>query len=279
MRPQLKLYLIAALALGVSFPGSDLQAQRRRSHHSDEGWIERCRENGDRRRAQFCEERTSGWHASPGQSITVDAGPNGGVSVSGWDLDSVQVIARLHAQAYSDEDARALAGRVRIVAEHGNIRAEGPSNRGRESWWVSYEISVPNRTDLSLDTENGPVSVEDVSGTMRLTAQNGPLTLERVAGDVRAHAQNGPLAVTLEGLRWQGAGLDASTQNGPLVLTIPEGYNANLEAGTVNGPMSVDFPITLQGRIGGRRITTTLGQGGPTVRVVTTNGPAILRRS
>ena len=39
-----------------------------------------------------------------------------------------------------------------------------------------------------------------------------------------------------------------------------------------------EFEKTLMGRIGGRRITTTLGSGGPTVRVVTTNGPAIVRR-
>lgn len=156
--------------------------------------------------------------------------------------------------------------------------AEGPGFRGGGSWSVSYEILVPSHTDLTLDTENGPVGVEDVDGVMRLRAVNGPLSLERIAGDVRAHAQNGPLSVVLEGSRWQGAGLDAETQNGPVVLTVPDGYSANLETGTVNGPMSVDFPITLMGRIGGRRITTTLGSGGPTVRVVTTNGPAIVRR-
>lgn len=271
-----RAYVVALLAVGLILPASELLAQRTRRHRDDD-WIARCRENGDRRREQYCEERTSGWRAAAGQSITVDAGPNGGVLVSGWDRDSVHVVAKLHAQAYSEEDARTLAGRVRIQSEHGNIRAEGPGNRRGESWSVTYEIYVPNRTDLSLDTENGPVAVEDVSGTMRLTAVNGPLSLERVAGDVRAHAQNGPLAVVLEGTSWSGAGLDASTQNGPVVLTIPEDYNATLETGTVNGPMSVNFPITLQGRIGGRRITTTLGRGGPTIRVVTTNGPAVVR--
>ena len=270
-------YVIAMLAVGLLFPAADLLAQRSRRHRDDEDWIARCRENGDRRRERYCEERTSGWRASPGQTITVDAGPNGGVLVSGWDRDSVHVVAKVQAQAYSEEAARALAGEVRISSEHGTIRAEGPANSRGGSWSVSYEIYVPNRTDLSLDTENGPVAVEDVSGTMRLTAVNGPLSLERVGGDVRAHAQNGPLAVVLEGTTWSGAGLDASTQNGPVVLTVPEDYNATLETGTVNGPMSVDFPITVQGRIGGRRITTTLGRGGPTVRVVTTNGPAIVR--
>ena len=48
----------------------------------------------------------------------------------------------------------------------------------------------------------------------------------------------------------------------------------------MNGPMTVEFPltVTIQGRLG-RRITTALGKGGPTIRAVTTNGPVAIRRN
>ena len=49
---------------------------------------------------------------------------------------------------------------------------------------------------------------------------------------------------------------------------VPEGYSARLETGTTNGGMTVDFPVTVEGRIG-RRLTTDLGTGGPPVTVVT----------
>src|SRR3954466_15417138 len=52
---------------------------------------------------------------------------------------------------------------------------------------------------------------------------------------------------------------------------VPRGYNAQLETGTTNGGMRVDFPITVRGSLT-RRISTQLGSGGPTVRVMTTNG-------
>jgi DUF4097 and DUF4098 domain-containing protein YvlB len=81
----------------------------------------------------------------------------------------------------------------------------------------------------------------------------------------------------LKGTKWQGAGLDLQTTNGPVNLSIPEGYNAHLETGTVNGPMRFDFPVTVQGRID-RRLSLDIGSGGPTIRVVTTNGPVIVRR-
>jgi hypothetical protein len=39
----------------------------------------------------------------------------------------------------------------------------------------------------------------------------------------------------------------------------------------------MDFPVTVQGRID-KRLDVTLGQGGPTIRVVTTNGGVIVGR-
>jgi hypothetical protein len=62
-------------------------------------------------------------------------------------------------------------------------------------------------------------------------------------------------------------------------MLIPEDYRARLETGTVNGGFRIDFPITIQGRITRRRITTDLNGGGPTIRAVTTNGGVVIRRS
>ena len=262
-------------------------ADRARERDRDtRSWLDRCRDNddgswNDRNRARYCEERTMGWRAQDGAALSVDAAPNGGVSVTGWDRDSVHVLLKVQAQGADDSEARDLAQQLRVVNDHGRLSVEGPRTRRWANWSVSFEIFAPRRVDVDLSTENGPLSVEDITGRIRLDAQNGPLSLESVGGDVRAHAQNGPLHVTLAGARWEGVGLDAETQNGPLVLEVPDGYNAELETGTVNGPMDIGFPVTVQGRIGvgsRRRITTTLGSGGPTIRAVTTNGPAVIRK-
>jgi DUF4097 and DUF4098 domain-containing protein YvlB len=144
---------------------------------------------------------------------------------------------------------------------------------------VSFDVYVPRHSDLTLATENGPLSIEDVIGTMDLSTENGPLELTAVGGAVKARVQNGPLGVRLEGAKWEGTGLDAETVNGPVDLEIPEGYSARLETGTVNGPMSVGFPmtVTVQGRIT-QHLSTVLGQGGALVHVATTNGPLTIRR-
>jgi hypothetical protein len=60
-------------------------------------------------------------------------------------------------------------------------------------------------------------------------------------------------------------------------MTMPDHYSAALETSTTHGRISIDFPVTVQGRIG-RQLTTTLGAGGARVRAVTTNGGVSIRR-
>ncbi|MGD0484189.1 MAG: hypothetical protein ABSB58_05990 [Gemmatimonadales bacterium] len=274
-----RLPLLAALLLlaGLAMPGA-LAAQRR-PQRTAEDWLADCgshRDDGDRVRA--CEVRETGFR-SQGRTIQLDAGPNGAVVVTGWDRDSVHVRAVVQAWAATDSDATGLLREVHVDVSGTSVTSDGPAIRRREGWAVHLEVSVPRRSDVTAETVNGPVSAEDVAGKLDLRTVNGPLTLSGVAGDVHAHTSNGSLTVDLAGTRWEGAGLDAETQNGPATLAIPDGYSAELETGTVNGPMQIDFPITLQGRIGRTtRIRTTLGSGGPPVRVVTTNGPLSVRR-
>jgi hypothetical protein len=270
--PFARLGSVALLLAGVTGP---LVAQRERSA---DDWLQRCREEDwGGRGARFCEVRTTGLKPG-GHGVAVTPGENGGVHVSGWDRDSIAVTARIQTQGGSDADARDLARRIAIETSGGTIRASGPAQARRASWSVSFDVQVPRRFDLDVETVNGPLTVDAVAGRMRLEARNGPVALTSIGGDVRARTTNGPLVVTLEGARWDGAGLDAETRNGPVVLTLPERYAARLETGTVNGPMDVDYPITLQGHISFRRIETDIGGGGPTVRAVTTNGPVRIRR-
>lgn len=203
--------------------------------------------------------------------LSVDGGMNGGVSVEGWSGTSVRVQARVWANAESMRRADELADAVRVRYDAGELSASGPDTERREGWGVSWVVSVPFDTDLELETHNGGISVSDVSGRIRFDAQNGGVHLEGVGGDVEGRTTNGGLHVELAGDRWQGDGLDVETVNGGVTVYVPSGYSAQLETGTVNGGIDVDFPVTVRGRIG-RSLSVELGDGGPTVRAVTTNG-------
>jgi hypothetical protein len=238
-------------------------------------WAERCRSwNRDENRETVCEERETRLGAR--ESLTVDGRQNGGVSVRAWDGRDVLVRAQIQTTAPSREEAGRIARQVTVSTSGGTIRASGPETEGRRSWAVSYEIFVPRRMDLSIETHNGPISVAGVSGEMELEALNGPMNLRDVGGDVRARTTNGPLNVQLAGSRWSGDGLDAQTVNGPVNLIVPDGYSAELETGTVHGPMRIDIPVTVRGQVS-KHIRTRLGSGGAPIRVMTTNGPVTVR--
>jgi hypothetical protein len=98
-----------------------------------------------------------------------------------------------------------------------------------------------------------------------------------LGGAIQARVQNGPLHVALAGSRWDGAGLDAEAQNGPVNLVLRADYSARLVTGTINGPSAFDYALETRVR-GHDWITTTLGKGGPPVRVVTNNGPFHIAR-
>ena len=239
-------------------------------------WVSRCeRWNNNNDREQVCEERVS--RIAAPRLLTVDGRENGAVAVRAWDGSGVEIRQRVQAWAPSRDEAAQIARQVRVRTDGGNISSTGPEAGRRRGYAVGYLILVPRRMDLRVETHNGPVSVQGVNGRMELSAVNGPVDLRDVGGDVHARAQNGPMTVALSGSRWNGAGLDAETSNGPVTLSIPAGYAATLTTGTVNGPMNLDFPVQVQGRFP-RQFTTRLGGGGAPIRVVTTNGPVEVRR-
>ncbi|MPZ20734.1 MAG: hypothetical protein GEV06_22920 [Luteitalea sp.] len=220
--------------------------------------------------ARHCETREE---TLPAGALAVDAGPNGGIRVEGWDQNDIQLQAIVVAHAHSEERARALAAEVEVETAGNRVRANGPARSGGEGWSVSYRVHVPRQNDLELDANNGGISISGVGGTMRFKTQNGGVHLTDLSGSVRGRAQNGGLNVSLAGQTWEGEGLDVETTNGGVTLAIPEAYNARLETRTVNRGFHTDFPLTVQGELNTRHgLTTTLGTGGAPVRVRTTNG-------
>ena len=239
-----------------------------------------CRENnnwfGDRL-AGNCEIRETTLE-SIGGTITVDGRQNGGVAVKGWDQGQVLVRAQIQTGAPNSGEAVQLARQVQIQTSGGKIYATGPENQRDYHWSVSYEIFVPRRTDLSLETHNGGISITEVNGRIDFSALNGGVVLKRCGGSVHGSTTNGGLVVELTGDRWDGDTLDVRTTNGGVSMSVPENYSANLQTATVNGNISVDFPVTVQGRIT-KELAVSLGSGGATVRATTTNGGVRIKRS
>jgi hypothetical protein len=226
-------------------------------------------------RAYHCEMREE--TLAGGNPVRVDASPNGGIRVRGWERNEVAIRSRVVAYADSEQEARRLASQVRIETAGGEVGAQGPDRDNESYFVVSYELNVPQNANLTLKTVNGGISVRDLRGTVNFDAVNGGVKLENVGGEVRGETNNGGVTIDLTGERWDGAGLDVETHNGGVRLNLPANYSAELETGTTNGRLNVEFPVTVHGRVG-KRLHTTLGGGGPKIRAVTYNGGVSIRQ-
>ncbi len=266
----------AAAALVVAGLGSAGNAAAQTRVVEDDDWCYRYR-NSNRDHERFCEVREMTL-AADRSVIAVDGRANGGIKVEGWDRNEILLRAKVQGHADSESDARSLVEEVEI-STGSTITADGPRTGRHESWSVIYELMVPRESNLELETVNGGISIAEVSGEIEFRATNGGISLDGLGGDVRGRTTNGGLHIELTGDAWDGRGLDVQTTNGGISVRVPDDYSAILESGTVNGSFRIDFPITVQGRLDRRRITAELGDGGRTIRVVTTNGGVEIRRS
>jgi len=236
-----------------------------------------CNHRGYQNRASFCEMREQS--AAAGSVLSVDAGPNGGISIKGWDRSDILVRSQVNTYAPTDGEARNLALQVSIQAAGPNIRANGPARDSDHQWAVSYEIFVPSRSSMNLSTENGGVSISDVVGNLEFKTVNGGLALRRVGGYVHGNTTNGGVTIDLSGDRWEGQGLEVTTTNGGVRLRVPANYSAQLEAQTSSGGIhATGVAELLAPDQPAHRISTALGAGGATLKVTTINGGVSVSR-
>jgi hypothetical protein len=251
------------------------------------GFAQEAKGKGEARSDDFC----TGWNSgdknnynevrdstiAAGGSITVDAGTNGGVSVIGEERGDILIRACVQAHGKSDDEARAVAKAVTINTG-GVISASGES--GNEKWYsVSFRIFVPRNTNLKLTTHNGGIKISGINSTMEFEALNGGIKLNDIAGSVKGRTTNGGIRIDLDGKSWNGTGLDVQTTNGGVKVNMPENYGAHVEAGTVNGGFSSDInglSVERKDRSRAVRINTDINGGGPTIRIITTNGGVVI---
>ncbi len=237
-----------------------------------------CQNGGyDSERARHCEIREQ--TAPSIGRLNVDAGRNGGVTIKGWRRSDVLVRARVEASGETEAAAAITASQVWIDSAGGQVRAMGPESINNSGWSVSYEIFVPQASDLTLKANNGGIAISDVRGQIHFDGNNGGVHLKRLAGDVTGATVNGGVQVELAGAIWDGRQLEVSTRNGGVSVAMPSNYSAHLQAETQSGGVQSDFPVMLEGNVRPRRLDFNVGSGGPLIHITTTNGRVSFKRA
>ncbi|HVT42937.1 MAG TPA: hypothetical protein VMT00_00955 [Thermoanaerobaculia bacterium] len=230
----------------------------------------------------------------PGSSpLRISAAKNGGIGVQGHAGANYEIQLCKAAAADSGISLDQVTARL----SGGELTVDGPA---RGEWTAYLIVMAPRNATLALESTNGPISlyevsgdleanavngpigIKGVSGALRATAQNGPISIARSSGDLRVETRNGPLSVKLDGMSWEGKGLDARTKNGPLSLQIPDGYRSGVVVEALGrGPVNCKAEGCYQ-RLrhrdedeGTRRIE--LGGARQAVYLSTVNGPVSVK--
>src|SRR5258708_1825200 len=214
MKTGLTCFAVAALAASMAY------GQMQDNH--DKQMTCNNRDRGERARSCAITEQS---YAGTGR-ITVDGRENGGATVKGWLRNDILVRAKVETWADSDAEASGLASQVHVATAGGQISASGPDGGHHSGWSVSYEIFVPQTTDLNMTTHNGGISISDVRGRITFDAVNGGVHLRRIAGDVSGRTVNGGLTVELAGNTWEGRQLEARTDNRGGTVSMSQIYTA-----------------------------------------------------
>ena len=216
-------------------------------------------------------------------------GINGSIDARGGSGTEITVSAAKGARRSDPEEV------TFEVVEHSEgvtICAVYPSRRGRENecraggkgrndnnnndTWVNWTVRVPEGVRFAGRAVNGDVTAQGLTAPAEARSVNGSITLETTSWG-EASTVNGSIEARLGRASWNGD-LEFSTVNGGITIDLPDSPDLEVDASSVNGSMNTDFPLTIRGRWGPRRMSGTIGQGGRSLSLTSVNGNMSLRR-
>lgn len=223
-----------------------------------------------------------------GKTIEI-RGINGAITASAASGREVRVAATKRARR---SDVASVEIRVEEHEDGVTICAIYPSERSREGCRgesrrnnrngdendveVDFTVEVPANVRFAGRTVNGDVEATGLTADAEITTVNGNAEVS-TRGMAEATTVNGDVIARVGRADWTGPA-EFTTVNGSVTVTLPASVNADVSASTVNGDISTDFPLTVRGRFGPRRLTGTIGNGGRSLSLKTVNGSIAIER-
>lgn len=217
---------------------------------------------------------------SPGASFEIK-NTNGKIRVTSVDGDTVEVKADRIVKAATDESAKDALKQLEIaetvspksVTLDATSRGMGFTLRLQRR--VDFEVRVPRWADVRLDSTNGDIEVTGLKGAFRAETTNGRIVGSALEGGATIETTNG--VVNLDFAKLAEPGVSCETTNGRISVTVPRDAGARISARVTNGGIDtsdLQLTVTEQSR---RRLDASIGGGGPSIRLETTNGSIAIK--
>lgn len=129
--------------------------------------------------------------AAPGRKLRVRLETGGSIALSGWDRDEVAVVTRLGGPDGRDAgvELSEADGGVLLAA-----RYKGPKQSYATS--LSFDVKVPRRFDVSIDSSGGAVALDGVEGDFSGHTNGGRISLSDAKGRVDLSTGGGDITLS-----------------------------------------------------------------------------------
>ena len=196
---------------------------------------------------------------------------NGGVTITGWDRNEVEIDAVKKANSQQKLDEAKIEVDASNEAVH--IRTKYPEGRTNNNpATVTYEVHVPRNARLDgINLVNGSLTVNQFGGDLKANLVNGSSNVHDLAGRTDLSSVNGSVNAFYRSLN-NVTEIRLKSVNGAVKLGLPASPNADVSVSTVNGGITTDFPLQVQGKFMGRHIDGKLGNGGTKIEISNVNG-------
>jgi len=151
---------------------------------------------GDWGKAKY--ERTVQQQAplAPGSNVIAQTS-SGSITITGADVTDCSVVAQIRVQAPTEEEAREIAEQVEIklepVGQTLTVKAEKPPKKRRRSISISYDITVPNQTNVECASSYGAIKLSNISGNVKGKTSSGSISAENIQGSAQLDTSYGPV--------------------------------------------------------------------------------------
>ncbi|MHC4389130.1 MAG: DUF4097 family beta strand repeat-containing protein [Planctomycetota bacterium] len=228
------------------------------------------------------------------QAIDVETG-FGSIKVVGGDVTDCRVKADISAQAPTDEEAKQLAEEVKIkitpLGKTLNIAVDKPKTRNNCCIGVSFDIIVPQKTNIECSTSYGSIKLrdlhadinartsfasiesEDTHGSVKLETSFGKIRCRNItSSDINAKSSFGEIDIACSPDTTPQVNADITTSYGDIDFKTPPGFVGQIDLETSFGSIKTDLPITVKGVISKDKIRGVIGEGDGKIRLETSFG-------
>lgn len=208
---------------------------------------------------------------------------SGFIVVVPWNQQAIDIVGRKYGSDV-DQLSRTAIEITRDATPASDVSIETHYHHRGFAFWgnsgasVDYTIHVPKDVTLSLNDVSGHVRVSGITGSVEINNVSGDVEAMRIDGDLSIHTVSGSIDASLLHMSGQRhVGIEAVS--GSEHLSIPPNSGAVVSAASISGGFDSDFNVPTHERTVGVEAGGRIGDGSGTIEMRTISGSMTLSKT